>query len=256
MQIVATLQHYERPLADLLEDPSHVRETDRRDTDATDRVTQRRIETCRDYHQVWVELFDYGQEKALASVDVVSVSDESRLVLLYVERPLDIVSETGSSSCSLMLAQRPGVELTRVEPVYAYVQHTRVIVENTGRPVAHVHVPVKNNNFLHTFCVVPLRDSCRDPHIIEKAKATDRCRMRVVPWGPHTRKRVVNSGLAAHCLHGLDCAPRRHVSRLGRTTIGIRIVGDVLVFQVFQLGAIDVGASLIDLLQVLLAVTE
>ena len=155
-----------------------------------------------------------------------------------------------------MFAQRSWVELTRVEPVYTDVQHTRIIIENTGRPVPNVHVPIKNDNFLYTLCVVPLSNPRRHTDIIEKTKPTDRCRMCMVTWGPHTSKRVVDSGLAAHCVYCFDSAPSRHVSSFGRASVGVSIIRDVFVFEMFQLGSINVGAGLLDLLQVLLAMTE
>lgn len=155
-----------------------------------------------------------------------------------------------------MFAQRPWVELTRVEPVYTDVQHTRVIIENTGRPVTNVHVPIENDNFLHALCVVPLSNSRRHTDIIEKTETTDRCRMRMVPWWPHTRKCVVNSGLAAHCMNCFDSAACGHVSGFSRASVGVSIIRDVFIFEMFQLGAINVGAGLLDLIQVLLAMAE
>lgn len=156
-------------------------------------VTEGGIKACGDYHKVWIKFFDKWEEYLLTSVNIVFVSYNWFLCLCDIEWEVNVVALTSSFAYPCVRSSWSRVELTLIEPMDRNVEHRWVIVEDLGRAVTHMDVPIENDNFLST--IILLGSSSGYSDIVKETEASHDVTMCMVTRRAHNGKGLVNQHL-------------------------------------------------------------
>ena len=81
----------------------------------------------------------------------------------------------------------------------AHVHHRGVRLKGVLRAVSVVHIPVENQDFVHSMLLLEM--ACSDRNIVEQAKAKRRRSFRVVTGRPAEPKGVVDRSVGHRINH-------------------------------------------------------